>query len=850
MHVLLYFKSKTYREISHLPSAFLPSRYCYTDSTCSSRYSYFILLFYAQGSFIQDLYSSRQGILNDLSFSWSLDYLSDPNSNKIYNCVLADGTSFYLLGGVDIAYSGSTLSKNFDVTVAHQFVAYSLHIFLIDQWTAGNTLNILFDDVVKLSITPSTIITAQNQRICGVLGPKDAEVRIKGIIYHSTSTLKVSLQSSPVNVYASFGIINLSMSLRSPIGTLTEGSCIIPLSLTETYTGVCSCLTGQYLDSGSSCQNCHASCSECFGSTEKDCYGCALEYIYNSETNSCEPCASNCFLCLSSAENSCLSCTTGNILFWNQTCQNNCPSPNILDTDNSVMEVCKTPCQDAGTYMLLDETCAEDCPSSYRIVQYGFKVCNTNLTAQEIEEIKLTKQVLSDLEYSAIPFGAAIGALSSRNSAAIFIQMFSDLMKNLKYLNVNYPPKLQAFFDFEFDPPINIIPNVPESLQAIPTAQLPDKFSQSDYHSRFLVNFWGPLLSLTVLFLIMFLQMILESLCKGKKKISFILKKLKSVLQWDYALTTFTSYIVQISMYSWLEFSTDKDLSSALEIVSFGEGILFTVSTLIVFIKVLQITYIFQKIRKAKAPKEKMMLEKKIEKFTVVYSEYKDQTFFQSGFMFFFMMRVYVHTAIILYLFSQVILQITLILLVNLLMTFYLLHQRPLKSKFDFSQYLIQEIVSFIVNVCILWLSVLDHENSLNEETRELLGQVIIGCNFAFNAVSLLYLCVQALGWLGCFTMKIIKAIRRPKRPIQVMNIPQQVQILKTLPKVRQQSSALHQKKVVITNRGVSDVYSQKNLTNEDLERTESNDNISYYWKKRSYSRVHKSRSQLKPSIY
>lgn len=160
-----------------------------------------------------------------------------------------------------------------------------------------------------------------------------------------------------------------------------------------------SCPGGYSIDLQNRCQNCHANCETCNGTTQTDCETCyqtgTLLYLYNSEClpscpnesfyflsdNKCKACDPLCRQCEGSTSSDCLRCyeSGSNPFLLNKQCLTSCPLIGYYFDANKFCQGCDSTCetctgsaancqscvQASSEKYFYSNQCLTGCPSGY-----------------------------------------------------------------------------------------------------------------------------------------------------------------------------------------------------------------------------------------------------------------------------------------------------------------------------------------------------------------------------------------------------------------------------------------------------------------------------------------------------
>ena len=117
---------------------------------------------------------------------------------------------------------------------------------------------------------------------------------------------------------------------------------------------------GQWL-SENSCNNCHPTCSSCYGPRSRNCLECNSGYLLNIDTRqcskicprkyykhgdsqTCRSCHHSCGTCVGPNPDQCTSCSP-KLQFFNNTCLNDCPTGWYSNFVSPTCQVCSPRCK-------------------------------------------------------------------------------------------------------------------------------------------------------------------------------------------------------------------------------------------------------------------------------------------------------------------------------------------------------------------------------------------------------------------------------------------------------------------------------------------------------------------------
>lgn len=408
---------------------------------------------------------------------------------------------------------------------------------------------------------------------------------------------------------------------------------------------------------------------------------CALGMGESSPGN-CVACADNCALCTGAAANQCVQCMDGFSFNGNK---------------------CDVPGSGSGGF-----------ESSLDEAKLGTTLGNIGSNSMRVMTV-----------------------LNSKSPGFLSIIGLSEIIQYLRYLRINYPPKLKQFF-YELAPDYLSLPidyEVPIGFEKdFGSHDLPDVFTEYEVDSSFLLNYWDTLMSLVITIGLALLFLVAKCFMKGYEKVNKVLDKVLDVLKWNLPLMYFCTSIGDIGFFAILDLKTTK-FDSPGAIMSFIASIIALILTAMVLIKSFSIALSFKKKQK----------EQEFQGYEILYKECKSDS----------MARVLYITALFSrdFLFNLVIaagdkaplFQAAFLLIFSLIMCGYVVIFRPLKELQELLVTLFNEILLLIVNVCVFILAVYDAVESDNQHSREMMGEVIIKISLIFGFLAIIFMIVQII---------------------------------------------------------------------------------------------------------
>jgi len=365
----------------------------------------------------------------------------------------------------------------------------------------------------------------------------------------------------------------------------------------------------------------------------------------------------------------------------------------------------------------------------------------------------------------------ASSAISSSNPAAALLAGLSSMLTYIRYMKVNYPSKVQVLFLMSADNPIMLgfDFNIPTFIgKRLIDYSLPDCFDKYDINSNFLNNMWDFLMTLMLMFMVIFAVMILEATTKKFKKLNTVIRKTLQMLKWNAPLAMICSSSGDIFFYSSLQFMSSP-LNTMSSVVCFIICLIMMVSVIALFILTLKIMKSFYLSRR-QHNQEGENWKKKFTNCEILYAEYEEKTVLSVGYMALFILRGTIFNLTIATLYNFPFIQSIIINVANLSMFGYIIYLRPLKELLGVAQLFITEGVVSTVSVCVLILAILDKANIEGVSTRRQVGDVMAFLIQAFNTLALVFLGIGILLFL-IFTFRIWRLLRSQgiKSPLEIL---------------------------------------------------------------------------------
>ena len=539
------------------------------------------------------------------------------------------------------------------------------------------------------------------------------------------------------------------------------------------------CQTNQYFYYNGSCLG---SCDYKFSKTQTvGIKTCSLpctnssDFYYAKTNQTCIPSCDSPFTSQTVENVSlCLYCEA-NQFYYNNSCFNECRYPLTQDTQNSKL-ICRTPCTNSSDFYYADtsKTCEPDCNSTYtQTTVQNISLClHSSATTGTSTEVKTSKggAINSMLTTSSKVIKAgllSICIISPSDPSAFLSATLAKMLQYIRYMRINYPPKLQMMLQTQSANPIslNFGSDIPTSFKDyFRVYPLADVFERYDLPSSFIVNLWNTIITLTITFVALLVVYIIPIVTGKIKKLTFLkvaCLKIESLVKWNLLLTLLYSNFDDIVFFSSLQLSTlHYDPPSSL-LSSLACFIICVLATLMIF----KTLFIIIDIRRANRrvfnvvdPSQvKAISRDKWKKYSILYLSFKDETFSQQAYVLFFLLRICTFYCTIGYLYAYPLIESVLNLLISIMMLLYLSKKRPFKESLRLVEMLLSEAIVAVVNLSVLGIELIESMNKEAEGARIFFGDVIIGSNVMFNSSVMLFFLLKA----SIMLIEIVRLVRK-----------------------------------------------------------------------------------------
>ena len=518
----------------------------------------------------------------------------------------------------------------------------------------------------------------------------------------------------------------------------------------------------------------------------------ASEYYYTSEKNCQASCANP---NIPFGEGDLKTCSPpcsdpDDFFYWTRVCQPSCPPPLVQSVDSFSKKYCNLPC-DPLEYLYQDNSCKSSCPSPFisDVHPPGLQLCNmpcpsgqflVNGTVSEcqlscdspskiknIESVQvciiiqkpqdpgpdpedsppISPENLNNIDQASSATAAVTSLLSAGNPTALFIIALADLMKYIRYIDVQFPAKVEKMFEGDLNTLLSVSTvfgfDLSDHIDTKKGEQkLPHVFQKREISPSFLINEFDEMTFLLICVMIGLILFPIHWLISRLKspRANAVIQFISSAFRWNFFLLFFFGNFDDITLFSIIQFHSLR-LNSPVDFTSFF--LCLGMITLGVFIlwKTVSIS------KKTLASNGKIHpLEDTKEDFEeihkgykIMFEPYKDRVFITRGHLFFFTVRIILCYVIIGVFYQFPIAQMTLLTLINVVMIAYVAVLKPMKETLNMVESLVFELLLFVVNVSVLIYTIIDKKVERNAPIRNQIGSVIVVTNLLVRLVSLLF---------------------------------------------------------------------------------------------------------------
>ena len=418
------------------------------------------------------------------------------------------------------------------------------------------------------------------------------------------------------------------------------------------------------------------------------------------------------------------------------------------------------------------------CDFGFQITSIGtcedFNINSINSKNRLLTTEKDTSIILKDvinIGTNVIFILASILTLIEYSNPAPFISLaLIKMFYYLKYYDYNYPALLNDLLtEIEPDYSYTMFSHVGRDhlLTKAPTFQRLYIFENYQFFTSFLMNFWSPLVTLTLALVITIIVCALVPILK-RTRFALIPKALKQTFKWNFLASLLFIYYDGIILYSSFELKS-TNLNSTASIISFAFSILLLAVLLVTLLRSVHVIYQIKKTLIYQNPQD---LYQKWSSYRFLYESINHSSALKQLFYPIYIIRICIPYLLLAYLTSYPLIQAIALLSINVIMLLYLIFISPSKNKAQKFFFIGLETTLLIANICVLLLAAGFTETGKDETIRKVCGYVI---------VSLYTLIVVASGIIMAARIlyRIYSLYKNPNKTSQVQPIEDQSKMTK-----------------------------------------------------------------------
>jgi len=218
------------------------------------------------------------------------------------------------------------------------------------------------------------------------------------------------------------------------------------------------------------------------------------------------------------------------------------------------------PCKDDSEYFYdYEKKCSKRCESPYKIEFADvIKICKVGveITVEEVEKLQETAASIETQGKFTSGGMKAASAINSNNPASALLAGLSSMMQYIRYMKINYPPKVQMLFLVSAGSPISLSFGVdmPSFIEKHLTDEpLSETFDKYDINSNFVSNLWDFMVSLVLIFLAILVLTILKIITFGLPKLNTVVTRVLQMLKWNFPIMMICGSSGDIFFYASLQ---------------------------------------------------------------------------------------------------------------------------------------------------------------------------------------------------------------------------------------------------------------------------------------------------------
>jgi len=457
-------------------------------------------------------------------------------------------------------------------------------------------------------------------------------------------------------------------------------------------------------------------------------------------------------------------------IYWykNTSCLPECNFPYIQVNYSGILQ-CLPPCKEKEYFYEFEKQCFAKCETPFTAAMKDvIKVCQIGIpiSLSDVTDIQGASASIAAQGQMASGGMKAASAMNSNSPSSALLAGLSSMMQYIRYMKINYPPKVQMLFMVSAGSPISFSFGIdmPAFIEnKLIDAPLPDAFDKYDINSNFVSNMWNFLMSLSLLLLVVIGLTLLKLATSKCPRINAIVARVLQTVKWNFVIMIICSSSGDIFFFGSLQIkgSPFKSLSSAICCI-------LSLLMMVVVVGVLTIAFkIVQDLRKCGQNPQNAQ---KWKGFEILYIEYEDKSTFSLAYMFLFLSRGIIFNLTLANLYNFPMAQCIIMNICNGMMLIYIIYLRPLKDLLNLIQLIINEGLINILSVSVLILGIFDAMGSGKQGSRANVGDAILFVIKVFNTCGLAFMALGLLIFLISM-FRIWKRLRAQgfKSPFQML---------------------------------------------------------------------------------
>ncbi len=344
------------------------------------------------------------------------------------------------------------------------------------------------------------------------------------------------------------------------------------------------------------------------------------------------------------------------------------------------------------------------------------------------------------------------------NPSAISIINMVKMIQSIRYIDIEYPTKLQYLLYKQDQSSISLNFGVEFSEESkeedFAEYPIPEIFQTYGLTSNFIVNYWSGLFTIMMACITIITAMFCVWLFSNTQLFCIISRKILEIMRWNFFLIILFSNIDGIGVPASLDLRTIH-FDSSLSIFGTALAIIFNLGIPAIIVA---IPFIIMALRRSRAKvwnitgvpirggiiqvsdSEYKTLQQRLRTCKIFYKNLRDTSLFHQLALFFMLARAYLFHIIVGYLFANPLVQAFFINIMSGFMIVYLVFKRPFTSRLENVKMILYEAMVFLVNLCVLVLALLDYNDYEASSARKRIGDIVIVITLLFNTLVFIFL--------------------------------------------------------------------------------------------------------------